>query len=76
MKWHFSYRDALATAQKPCTIILIDSYVTLTSNLPPLTSLIGMSENKLNHEAEALFSNIFNCVKMGSGIFPSSNLRI
>ena len=80
MKWHFSYRDALATAQKPCTIISIDmipiSYVMLTSNLPTLTSLIGVSVNKLNYEAEALFSNIFNCVKMGSAIFQSSNLRI
>ena len=46
-----------------------DSYVTLTSNLPTLTSLIGVSVNKLNHEAEALLSNIFNCVKMGSAIF-------
>ena len=52
-----------------------DSYVTLTSNLPTLTSLIGVSVNKLNHEAEALFSNIFNCVKMGSAIFQSSNIR-
>ena len=34
-----------------------------------LSSLIGMSVNKLNHEAEALLSNIFNCVKMGSAIF-------
>ena len=41
-----------------------------------LSSLIGMSVNKLNHEVEALLSNIFNCVKMGSAIFQASNLRI